>query len=155
MAKKSLSSAQEHQLVQAPHDPFLDGPITRREVDQAFIMLSQQDDTTNLMVNFLLEKIGVSRQEMEAWVKAKADEINRQRALLARMQQLGLLKMVDGKLVGATREEVAKFREEHPEEFKQIYVDSKRKPAPNASDPFKDVEEQESAEPSDITIPSI
>lgn len=130
-------------LLKPPHDPYWDGNITRREAQAAVDQLSQNDkaladqnDTTNLMVNFLLEKLGVTRAEADAWIAKKAEEINRRKAMLLKMEELGLLKRdpETGQLIGASAEEVAKFREEHPDKFKEVFVSAQAPVAQPAAD---------------------
>ena len=79
MAKRSLGETPSVDgLLQRPHDPYWDAPITRREVQEAVNQLatndhnlSLQNDTTNLVVNFLCEQLGVKRETLDKWVEEK------------------------------------------------------------------------------------
>ena len=93
MAKRNLGAEQPtaEGFLQRPHDPYWDEPITRREVQEAVNqlaendrVLSMQNDTTNIVMNFLCEKIGVKREEIDKWVAEKKKVIE--------MQQKGILK---------------------------------------------------------------
>lgn len=63
-------------------DPYWDAPITRREVQQAVNDISLNEnalqnmcDTANIVLNFLCEKNGVTRGEIDAYVAKKKAEI--------------------------------------------------------------------------------
>ena len=93
MAKRNLGAEQPtaEGLLQRPHDPYWDSSISRREVQEAVNqlaendrVLSMQNDTTNIVMNFLCEKIGVKREEIDKWVAEKKKVIE--------MQQKGILK---------------------------------------------------------------
>lgn len=69
-------------LVKTPHDPYWDGPVTRREAQGAINALADNDriltmcnDTVNIAVNFLLEKLGVTRGELNVYVEKKKAEV--------------------------------------------------------------------------------
>ena len=73
-------------LLNPQKDPYWDAPITRREVQEAVNQLAindkrlaDQNDTSNLVLNFLCEKANFTRQEIETWVEAK-------KALLAKIK---------------------------------------------------------------------
>ena len=60
----------------------MDGHPTRRELQKAFNKLGNNDsdlmamvDTNCLVVNFLCEKLGVTRGELDAYVSRKAEEV--------------------------------------------------------------------------------
>jgi len=64
------------------HDPYWDAPITRREVQQAVNDISMNEnalqnmcDTSNIVLNFLCEKMNVTRGELDAYVAKKKAEI--------------------------------------------------------------------------------
>ena len=70
-------------LVDQPYDKFWDGSPTRRELQKAFQKMGSNDaeimtmiDTNCLVVNFLCEKLGVTREDLEVYVA-------KQKALLA------------------------------------------------------------------------
>ena len=66
-------------LIQHPHDPYWDGPLTRREAQRMVNKLAANDselmgmcDTAALILNFLCEaKLKVDREEIEVYVEAK------------------------------------------------------------------------------------
>ena len=75
-----ISDASEY--IKPAHDPFMDGYPTRRELQKAFNKLGNNDsdlmamvDTNCLVVNFLCEKLGVTRGELDAYVSRKAEEV--------------------------------------------------------------------------------
>ena len=67
-------------LVEKPFDKFWDGQPTRGELQKAFNKLGSNDaelmsmvDTNCLVVNYLCEKLGVTREDLEVYVaKQKA-----------------------------------------------------------------------------------
>lgn len=68
-------------LVQPAHDPYWDAPVTRREAQGAINdlavndkNLAMQNDTTNIVVNFLCERLNITRAEIDAWVEKKKAE---------------------------------------------------------------------------------
>lgn len=69
-------------LVQQPHDPYWDGPISRRETQMAVndicrneAELMARSDTSYIVTNFLCEKLGVTRGEIDAYVEKKKAEM--------------------------------------------------------------------------------
>lgn len=75
-----ISDASEY--IKPAHDPFMNGHPTRRELQKAFNKLGNNDsdlmamvDTNCLVVNFLCEKLGVTRGELDAYVSRKAEEV--------------------------------------------------------------------------------
>ena len=66
-------------LIQHPHDPYLDAPLTRREAQRVINKLAANDselagmcDTAALVLNFLCEaKLKVDKEEIEVYVEAK------------------------------------------------------------------------------------
>ena len=75
-----ISDASEY--IKPAHDPFMDGHPTRRELQKALNKLGNNDsdlmamvDTNCLVVNFLCEKLGVTRGELDAYVSRKAEEV--------------------------------------------------------------------------------
>jgi CRISPR/Cas system-associated endonuclease Cas3-HD len=73
-------------LIEKPFDKFWDNPPTRREMQAVFQKLGDNDaelmgmcDTAALVLNFLCEKLGVRREELEEYVKAKSTEVNAMR----------------------------------------------------------------------------
>jgi len=69
------------------YDPFWDEKPTRREMQKAFNKLGTNDaelmamvDTLNLVVNFLCERLEVKKEEIDAYVARKAEEITKLRA---------------------------------------------------------------------------
>ena len=74
-------------LIDPAFDKFLDGHPTRRELQAAFNKMGHNDselfamvDTNCLVVNFLCEKMGVTRAELDAYVARKAEEVKAFRA---------------------------------------------------------------------------
>jgi hypothetical protein len=72
----------DSELIQKPYDKFWDEPMLRREAQKAFQKLGNNDselmamvDTNCLVVNFLCEKLGVTRGELDAYVEKKAAEV--------------------------------------------------------------------------------
>jgi acetyl-CoA acetyltransferase len=70
------------ELITPAHDRFLDGHPTRRELQKAFNKMGNNDaelfamiDTQALVGNFLCEKLGVTREELDAYVEKKAAEV--------------------------------------------------------------------------------
>jgi hypothetical protein len=73
---------QDSELITPAHDRFLDGHPTRRELQKAFNKMGENDsnlfaaiDTQALVGNFLCEKLGVTRGELDAYVSRKAEEV--------------------------------------------------------------------------------
>jgi hypothetical protein len=69
-------------LIAPAHDKFMDGHPTRRELQKAFNKMGNNDselfsmvDTQALVGNFLCEKLGVTRAELEAYVLKKSEEV--------------------------------------------------------------------------------
>ena len=63
-------------LVKEAHDPYWDAPITRREVQKAVndLCMNQNEltnmiDTANIVLNFLCEKLGVTRADLDKYVE--------------------------------------------------------------------------------------
>lgn len=78
-------------IVTPAHDPYWDSPITRREVQQAVNDIAYNEknlndmlDTSNIVLNFLAEKVGVTRAEIEVWVEKKKVQIAEVRAAQAK-----------------------------------------------------------------------
>jgi len=72
----------DSELITPAHDRFLDGHPTRRELQKAFNKMGNNDselmamvDTNCLVVNFLCEKLNVTRGELDAYVEKKAAEV--------------------------------------------------------------------------------
>lgn len=72
-------------LVDPAYDKHLDGHPTRRELQQAFGKIGvnmtafwEGLDTQAIVGNFLCEKLGVTRGELDAYVAKKAGEIKAQ-----------------------------------------------------------------------------
>ena len=71
-------------LVEHPHDQYWDGKPTRRELQKAFNKLGSNDaelmamvDTNCLVVNYLCEKLGVTREDLEVYVAKQKEELRR------------------------------------------------------------------------------
>ncbi len=69
-------------LVQQPHDKYWDGALTRREAQKAFNKLGNNDselmsmvDTNCLVVNYLCEKLNVTREDLEVYVAKKKEAL--------------------------------------------------------------------------------
>lgn len=82
MSKIITPGSSEH-LIDPAFDQFLDGKPTRRELQETFrkigismTQLYEALDTQALVGNFLCEKLGVTRGEIDAYVAKKAAEIN-------------------------------------------------------------------------------
>lgn len=72
-------------LIDPAYDKFLDGHPTRRELQETFARIGRNMtqfweglDTQALVGNFLCEKHGVTREEIDAYVEKKALEIKAQ-----------------------------------------------------------------------------
>jgi hypothetical protein len=64
--------------IKPAYDQFLDKPMTRREAQMMFHKIGKNQtelfvalDTANIVVNFLCEKLGVSREELDAYAEKK------------------------------------------------------------------------------------
>lgn len=74
--------ADPNDLVKQPHDKYWDGALTRREAQRAFTKLGNNDaelmamcDTAALVVNFLCDKLNVTRAELDIYVEKKKQEL--------------------------------------------------------------------------------
>jgi hypothetical protein len=74
-------------LIQRPPDKFWDGHPTRKEMQAAFNKIGQNQaeimgmlDTFDLVLNFVCEKLNVTRGELDAFVTKKAEEVKAWRA---------------------------------------------------------------------------
>lgn len=74
-------------LVREPYDQFWDGPPKRREMQAAFIKLGRNDadlmlmvDNLNLVVNYLCEKQGVTKEDLDKYVEEKKAQMEALRA---------------------------------------------------------------------------
>ena len=88
-ASKIIMPGTSEHLIDPAHDRFLDGHPTRRELQATFrkigekmTELFQAVDTQALVANFLCERQGVTREEIEAYVSKKAEEIKTLQAQL-------------------------------------------------------------------------
>ena len=73
---------EDSELIAPPYDRFLDSPPTRREMQNAFRKMGNNDSELMLMVdnlnhvtNLLCEKAGVTAGEIEAYTARKAAEM--------------------------------------------------------------------------------
>jgi len=73
---------QDSELITPAYDSFLDKSPTRRELQKAFNKMGNNDaelfsmiDTQALVGNFLCDKLGVTRGELDAYVAKKAAEV--------------------------------------------------------------------------------
>ena len=71
-----------NEVIKPAFDKFWDVPGTRREMQKAFTKLGQNDaelmamvDTNCLVVNFICEKLNITRGEIEVWVEKKKAEL--------------------------------------------------------------------------------
>lgn len=69
-------------LVEQPFDKFWDGRPTRREIQRAFNKIATNEaemmgmcDTAALVVNFLCERLRVTREELDEYVQKKSKEV--------------------------------------------------------------------------------
>jgi hypothetical protein len=69
-------------LVDQPYDKFWDGSPTRRELQKAFAKMGNNDaeimtmiDTNCLVVNYLCEKLGVTREDLEVYVAKQKETL--------------------------------------------------------------------------------
>lgn len=69
-------------LVKQPHSEYWDGALTRREAQAAINKLASNDseligmaDTAALILNFLCERAGVKREELDEFVEKKKEEV--------------------------------------------------------------------------------
>lgn len=77
-------------LVEVPFDKFWDNPPTRRELQKAFNKLGNNDseimsmvDTNCLVVNYLCEKLGVTREDLELYVAKQKEALSAMKAAKA------------------------------------------------------------------------
>lgn len=70
------------ELVSQPYDKYWDGQPTRRELQKAFNKLGSNDaelmamvDTNCLVVNYLCEKLGVTREDLEVYVAKQKEAL--------------------------------------------------------------------------------
>lgn len=68
-------------LVKQPKDPYWDAPLTRREAQKAIndiamneMELTNRSDTTSIVLNFLCDKLNVTRAELDIYVEKKKVE---------------------------------------------------------------------------------
>jgi hypothetical protein len=68
-------------LVKQPKDPYWDAPLTRREAQIAINQISENEmaltnrsDTTSIVLNYLCEKLNVTRAELDVFVEKKKAE---------------------------------------------------------------------------------
>ena len=76
---------QNDHLIDPSYDKFLDGHPTRRELQRTFNKVGgkltevfEGLDTQALVGNFLCERLGVTREEIAAYVQKKAAEVQAQ-----------------------------------------------------------------------------
>lgn len=69
-------------MVTPPHDKFWDAPPTRRQLQGAFNKLGKNDaelmamaDTAAIVLNFLCDKLGVQKPDIDAYVETKKAEL--------------------------------------------------------------------------------
>lgn len=81
-------------LVKEPFDKYWDGNLTRREAQRAFNKLGSNDaelmgmsDTAALVLNYLCERFGVKREEIDEYVKVKSAEVNAMREAMKKAQE--------------------------------------------------------------------
>jgi len=80
--KSRLKITDQSGLVQQPHDPYWDAPITRREVQLAVndlcvneAELMARGDTAHIVLNLLCEKLNITRGEIDVFVARKKEEM--------------------------------------------------------------------------------
>lgn len=81
--------------IQPAFDPYWDKPMTRREAHVLFTKLASNDselmgmaDTAAILLNYLCEKLGVKREDVQSYVDMKTEQLKAQReALKAEAQQ--------------------------------------------------------------------
>jgi hypothetical protein len=80
-------------LLKQPHDPYWDGALTRREAQIAINEIAMNEaeltrclDTMSIVMNFLAEKMGVTRGEIDAWVANKKAQVLAAREAAAQAQ---------------------------------------------------------------------
>jgi ABC-type phosphate transport system auxiliary subunit len=81
-------------LVEHPHDQYWDGKPTRRELQKAFNKLGSNDaelmamvDTNCLVVNYLCEKLGVTREDLEVYVAKQKEALAAMKAAKEQTQE--------------------------------------------------------------------
>lgn len=81
MDEKLILEPGDSSPIKPAYDPFWDSPPKRRELQAALRKIGQNMtefwsglDTNCLVVNFLCEKLGVTRKELDEYVKKKAQE---------------------------------------------------------------------------------
>lgn len=73
--------------IQPAFDPYWDKPMTRREAHTLFMKLASNDnelmgmaDTAAILLNYLCEKLGVKREDVQSYVDMKTEQLKAQRA---------------------------------------------------------------------------
>jgi hypothetical protein len=81
-------------LVEQPYDKFWDGSPTRRELQKAFQKMGSNDaeimtmiDTNCLVVNYLCEKLGVTREDLEVYVAKQKEALAELKARREKTQE--------------------------------------------------------------------
>lgn len=94
-------------LINPAFDKFLDGNPTRREMQAAFNKMGNNDaelfsmvDTQALVGNFLCEKLGVTREEIAAYIAKKAEQLKTMREAAEKAIKQGKESSVDGADLG-------------------------------------------------------
>ena|ERR1700674_4730116 len=90
--------------IQQPYDKYWDSSPTRRELQKAFNKLGNNDsdlmamvDTNCLVVNFLCEKLGVTRGELDAYVAKAAAAVKAMQEAVEDNQADGVKSVVTDK----------------------------------------------------------
>lgn len=72
--------------IQPAFDPYWDKPMTRREAHRLFMKLASNDneltgmaDTASILINFLCEKLEVKREDVQAYVDMKTEQLKAMR----------------------------------------------------------------------------
>jgi len=73
--------------IQQPFDKYWDSPMSRREAQILFMKLASNDnelmgmaDTASVLLNYLCEKLGVGREEVQKYVDEKHIQLAAMRA---------------------------------------------------------------------------
>jgi hypothetical protein len=79
--------------IQPAFDPYWDKPMTRREAHVLFMKLAANDnelmgmaDTAAILLNYLCEKLGVQRDDVQSYVDMKTEQLKAQREAMKNAQ---------------------------------------------------------------------
>src|SRR5271166_6323409 len=86
MTKIILDTNSSSSPIQPAFDPYWDKPMSRREAHVLFMKLASNDnelmgmaDTASILVNYLCEKLGVKRDDVQTYVDMKTEQLKAMR----------------------------------------------------------------------------